>query len=139
MLRTRRHGLSLDNDGRIRVPVQGLTFVTEVLSSELKHELVHSFIRQKTLGPLPGMAERRAGAMVRGPANRFDTAAALVAAFGGGQHIALQRLEGPWTGMPGPAARYAYAWSLATVEYILSSSGMWGIEPLRAIRRRFII
>jgi tetratricopeptide (TPR) repeat protein len=36
------------NDGRIRVPVQGLTSLTPDLSRVLKHELTHSFIQQKT-------------------------------------------------------------------------------------------
>src|SRR6266568_1896211 len=36
------------NDGRIRVPVQGLTAVDQELSRVLKHELTHSFITQKT-------------------------------------------------------------------------------------------
>src|SRR5580700_10766016 len=36
------------NDGRIRVPVQGLTTLTPELSRILKHELTHSFVQQKT-------------------------------------------------------------------------------------------
>ncbi len=38
------------NDGRIRVPVQGLSGVDQELSHVLKHELTHSFVRQKTRG-----------------------------------------------------------------------------------------
>jgi tetratricopeptide (TPR) repeat protein len=38
------------NDGRIRVPVQGLNGVTPELSRVLKHELTHSFVGQKTRG-----------------------------------------------------------------------------------------
>src|SRR6202030_1630084 len=41
------------NDGRIRVPVQGLNQVTPELSRVLKHELTHSFVGQKTLGRAP--------------------------------------------------------------------------------------
>ncbi|HJY88581.1 MAG TPA: hypothetical protein VKE24_17240 [Candidatus Acidoferrales bacterium] len=41
------------NDGRIRVPVQGLTSVSAELSRVLKHELTHSFIQQKTHGRCP--------------------------------------------------------------------------------------
>jgi tetratricopeptide (TPR) repeat protein len=36
------------NDGRIRVPVEGLTSMTEELARVLKHELTHSFVGQKT-------------------------------------------------------------------------------------------
>src|ERR1700742_2967568 len=41
------------NDGRIRVPVQGLNEVTPELSRVLRHELTHSFIQQKTRGHAP--------------------------------------------------------------------------------------
>jgi tetratricopeptide (TPR) repeat protein len=36
------------NDGRLRIPVQGLTEVTPDLARVLKHELTHSFVGQKT-------------------------------------------------------------------------------------------
>src|SRR5580704_15055595 len=41
------------NDGRIRVPVEGLTSLTPELSRILKHELTHSFVQQKTHGRAP--------------------------------------------------------------------------------------
>ena len=41
------------NDGRIRVPVQGLTSLTPDLSRILKHELTHSFVQQKTHSRAP--------------------------------------------------------------------------------------
>src|SRR5207245_10948921 len=41
------------NDGRIRVPVQGLNRVTPELAPVLKHELTHSFITAKTHGRCP--------------------------------------------------------------------------------------
>src|SRR5438874_6571284 len=41
------------NDGRIRVPVQGLETVSDLLARILKHELTHSFVFQKTAGRCP--------------------------------------------------------------------------------------
>jgi hypothetical protein len=41
------------NDGRMRIPVQGLTSVTPELARVLKHELTHSFIGQKTHNRAP--------------------------------------------------------------------------------------
>ena len=41
------------NDGKIRVPVSGLTQMTPDLARVLKHELTHSFVRQITLGHCP--------------------------------------------------------------------------------------
>lgn len=117
------------NDGRVRVPVQGLTAVNDQLSRMLKHELVHSFIRQKALGRCPTWLDEGLAQWFEG--RRSDrTAAGLAAAFDRGQYIPLQRLEGTWATMSGPTAQFAYAWSLAAVESIMADSEMWGIQRL---------
>jgi tetratricopeptide (TPR) repeat protein len=116
-------------DGRIRVPVQGLTSVTGELARVLAHELTHSFIRQMTQGRCPqwlneGLAEWMEGRRSVGDAQ------ALVAAYEQGKYIPLRRLEGSWNSFPVGAARFAYGWSLAAVEAIIANSGMWGIQRL---------
>jgi tetratricopeptide (TPR) repeat protein len=117
------------NDGRIRVPVQGLTSVSDQLSRILKHELTHSFVRQKTQGHCPqwlheGLAEWMEG-------RRSDSAAQpLLAAYEHQQTPPLRALEGSWAEFSSPEAGMAYAWSLAAVEYIVANSGMWGVERL---------
>ena len=117
------------NDGRIRVPVQGLTSVSDQLSRELKHELVHSFVWQKTRGRCPGWLNEGLAQWMEGRRSDRD-AAGLIAAYEQGQYIPLKNLEGSWTRLPAPAARFAYAWSLAAVEAIIANSGTWGIERL---------
>jgi len=52
------------NDGRIRVPVQGLASVDSELSRVLKHELTHSFVTQKTRSACMGLA---ASCAIRAP------------------------------------------------------------------------
>jgi tetratricopeptide (TPR) repeat protein len=116
-------------DGRIRVPVQGLTSVSNELAQVLMHELTHSFVRQMTDGRCPtwlneGIAQYMEGWRSAGSAKM------LVALYDEKKFIPLNRLEGPWTGFPAPIADYAYAWSLATVESIIANSGMWGIRSL---------
>ncbi len=59
------------NDGKIRVPVSGLTQMTPDLARVLKHELTHSFVRQITLGHCPtwfneGLAQLEEGATTAG-------------------------------------------------------------------------
>jgi tetratricopeptide (TPR) repeat protein len=117
------------NDGRIRVPVQGLTSVSDQLSRELKHELVHSFVWQKTRGRCPGWLNEGLAQWMEGRRSDRD-AAGLIAAYERAQYIPLKNLEGSWTRLPAPAARFAYAWSLAAVEYIIANSGTWGVERL---------
>src|SRR5262249_36238547 len=41
------------NDGKLRIPVQGMTSVTPELARVLKHELAHSFINQLSGGRCP--------------------------------------------------------------------------------------
>ncbi len=117
------------NDGRIRVPVQGLTSVSDQLSRVLKHELTHSFIRQKTQGRCPTWLNEGLAQWMEG--SRSDSAAQpLIAAYKGQAYIPLGQLEGSWDGLSSQGARYAYAWSLASVESIIANSGTWGIERL---------
>jgi hypothetical protein len=117
------------NDGRIRVPVQGLDSVSEELSRVLKHELTHSFVRQMTLGRCPtwlqeGLAQWEEGRRSSGSAK------ILVAAFDGDAIISLKRLEGSWTSFPPAGAAVAYAWSLAAVEFVMARSGQLTINRL---------
>jgi tetratricopeptide (TPR) repeat protein len=117
------------NDGRIRVPVQGLSAVSDQLARVLKHELTHSFIRQKTQGRCPTWLNEGLAQWMDG--SRSDSAAQpLIAAYERQAYIPLRQLEGSWTGFSGQGARYAYAWSLAAVESIIANSGYWGIERL---------
>ena len=117
------------NDGRIRVPVQGLTSVSDQLASILKHELTHSFVREKTQGHCPQWLHEGLAQWIEG--RRSDAAAQpLLAAYEHHQFPPLRMLEGSWSEYSGPQAGFAYAWSLAVVEFIVANSGMWGVERL---------
>jgi tetratricopeptide (TPR) repeat protein len=117
------------NDGRIRVPVQGLTGVNQELSRVLKHELTHSFIQQKTHGHAPTWIQEGLAQWMEGQRSS-ENAAALVQIYAGGHAAPLGRLEGSWMGMPGDGARYAYAWALANMEYMVEANGMGDVERI---------
>jgi len=117
------------NDGRIRVPVQGLTGVDQELSRVLKHELTHSFVQQKTHGHAPTWIQEGVAQWMEGQRSS-ENGAALAQIYSEGHAAALGRLEGSWMGMSGDGARYAYAWALANVEYIVQSNGMGDIERI---------
>src|SRR5713226_8260627 len=127
-------------DGRIRVPVQGLTSVDEDLSRSLKHELTHSFIAQKTHAACMGLKESCA---IRAPTwiqegmaqwmegqRSGENASVLIQDYAAGQVLPLGQLEGDWTRMKSDLARYAYAWALAKVEYIVQKDGMSDINRI---------
>ena len=117
------------NDGRIRVPVQGLTGVDSELSRVLRHELTHSFIQQKTHGHVPTWIQEGVAQWMEGKRSD-ENAAVLVQVYDAGQAAPLGRLEGSWMGLPDDMARYAYAWALANVEYIVQTQGMGDIERI---------
>jgi tetratricopeptide (TPR) repeat protein len=117
------------NDGRIRVPVQGLTSLTPELSRVLKHELTHSFIQQKTHNHAPVWVQEGLAQWMEGQRSK-DNAAVLVQVYDEKQAMALGQLEGSWMQLSGPIAGYAYAWALANVEYIVQADGMGDMERI---------
>ena len=117
------------NDGRIRVPVQGLTQLTPDLSRVLKHELTHSFVGQKTHGHAPTWVQEGLAQWMEGKRSG-PAAGALVQNFEQQQARTLAELEGSWIQLPAMEAGYAYAWALATVEYIVRVDGMGDMERI---------
>ena len=115
------------NDGRIRVPVQGLSSVTADLSRVLKHELAHSFIQMKTGGKCPVWLHEGIAQWLEGQRSS-EYAALLVTAYERKASVPLKVLEGSWMNLPDQMAGYSYAWSLGVVEYIIATSGMRDVE-----------
>jgi tetratricopeptide (TPR) repeat protein len=117
------------NDGRIRVPVQGLSGVTPELSRVLKHELTHSFVRQKARGHAPTWIQEGLAQWMEGKRSGED-AVLLLQVNQEGHAASLGTLEGSWMSLPSDAAGYAYAWALASIEYIVQTDGMGDIERI---------
>lgn len=117
------------NDGRIRVPVQGLTSMTDGLASVLEHELTHSFIQQKTGGRCPVWLQEGVAQWMEGKRSG-ESAAFLVDTYERHEDLRLDSLEGSWMNLPGGLASYAYAWSLALVESMISNGGMGDVSRL---------
>ena len=117
------------NDGRIRIPVQGLTAVTPDLARVLKHELTHSFVGQKTHSRAPTWLQEGIAQYMEGRRSVMS-AGALAAAAGEGNIPSLASLEGSWLGLSQYQASFAYAWSLAAVESIVQTGGMSDVSRL---------
>jgi len=111
------------NDGKIRIPISGMTSVTPELARVLRHELTHSFVQQITHGRAPqwlneGIAEAEGGSTTAAFGSR------LSALFNTGHQIPLSQLEGNFEGYSSGEASVAYAEGLAAVEYIRQTHGM---------------
>jgi len=117
------------NDGRIRVPVQGLSSVTPELSRVLKHELTHSFIQQKTRSHAPTWIHEGLAQYMEG--KRSDTnAAALLAIYQGDPALGAKHFDGDWMKLSNVDAGAAYAWALANIECIVQSGGMSAVDRI---------
>jgi len=115
------------NDGRIRVPVEGLSSMTGELARVLKHELTHSFVGQKTGGRCPVWLQEGIAQYVEGKRSR-NSAGTLTSAFERHMEFALASYETSWVNLPRDTALTAYAWSLAVVESIVNVDGMDDLE-----------
>ena len=111
------------NDGKLRIPVEGLTSVTPDLSRVLKHELAHSFIRQATNGRCPVWLNEGLAQLVE-PQSAARYRNSLTRLFESGKQTPLQSMEGSFIGLDSRQAAIAYIESLAYVEYIRDSYGM---------------
>ena len=111
------------NDGRIRVPVEGLSSVNDELARVLKHELTHSFVGQKTGGRCPVWLQEGIAQYMEGKRSR-NAAATLSTAYERHMDFSLTAYETSWLNLPRDTAATAYAWSLAVVETIVEQDGM---------------
>ena len=117
------------NDGKIRVPVSGLSSMTSDLARVLKHELTHSFVRQTTLGRCPtwfneGLAQLEEGATTTSLGTQ------LARAFVNDHLPPFSALEGSFINLPADQVGLAYAKSLAAVEYLRDTYGLGEIRRL---------
>ena len=110
------------NDGKIRVPLRGMTAMTPGLARVLRHELTHSFIDQVTMGRCPQWLHEGIAQMLE--PRSLNGGVTLVQLFKGDREIPLNSLESGFSMLSSTQAELAYAESLATVSYIRDRYGM---------------
>lgn len=115
-------------DGKLRIPVQGLTSVTPELARVLKHELAHAFINQLSAGRCPqwlneGIAQAVEPKMLSGGSR-------LAELYHAQREIPLNQLEGNFMRFSGLEANLAYDESLAAAQYIIDSYGMADMQRI---------
>ena len=117
------------NDGKIRVPVSGLSNVTPALARVLHHELTHSFIAQITHGHVPQWLNEGL-AQLEEPRSTAPVGARLAALYASGHQVPLNQLEASFQSYGQEEASVAYAESLAAVECIRVNHGMSNLAQL---------
>jgi len=117
------------NDGKLRIPISGLSSMTSELARVLKHELAHSFINQLSAGRCPPWLHEGI-AQLEEPKSLGSDGRQLGQLFKTQRNIPLNALEGSFMRFPGGEAYVAYAESLAAVSYINDAYGMGDIQRI---------
>jgi len=111
------------NDGKLRIPIDGLSSVTSDMVRVLRHELTHSFVNQLTLGRCPHWLNEGVAQMME-PRMLGRRLPPLAELFKEQREIPINQLEGGFTSLNTMEAELAYDESLASVDYIRDTYGM---------------
>ncbi len=117
------------NDGKLRIPLSGLSSMTPELAHVLKHELAHSFITQLSAGRCPPWLHEGIAQLLE-PKSLGGDGHALSQLFKAQREVPINALEGSFQSFSGSQAYVAYAESLAAVSYINDSYGMSDIQRI---------
>ena len=117
------------NDGKLRIPVNGMQSVTSDLAHVLKHELTHSFIAQMSSSRCPTWLNEGVAQMEEGKSTASN-GQALARLFSAEAEIPFNMLEGSFMTMSAPEAGTSYAESLAAAEFIRDRYGMGEIQHI---------
>lgn len=115
-------------DGKLRIPINGLTSVTPELARVLKHELAHSFISQLSGGRCPQWLNEGIAQAVE--PKQIAHGQLLADLFRTQREIPLNALEGSFMQFSSTQATVAYEESLAAVQYISDTYGMSDLQRI---------
>ena len=116
------------NDGKLRIPINGLSTLTPELARILKHELAHTFINQISAGRCPVWLNEGVAQLLE-PKSISD-GRQLAQIFKSQRNIPLNALEGSFMRFSGVEAYVAYAESLAAASYINDTYGLSDIQRI---------
>jgi tetratricopeptide (TPR) repeat protein len=119
------------NDGKLRIPIRGVSVVNPELQRVLKHELTHSFMRSLAGGRCPTWLNEGIAELME-PRSSSAFAHPLAALFQQRKEIPFSVLEHPFIRFSDVQAQVAYAESLSAAEYLRDRYGM--AEVVRMLR-----
>lgn len=111
------------NDGKLRIPLQGLDSVTPELARVLRHELTHSFVNVVSLGRCPEWLNEGIAQMLE-PQSLGGRIGGLAQLYRSDHEIPLNSLERGFASFNGAEARLAYDEALAAAECMRNHYGM---------------
>jgi hypothetical protein len=117
------------NDGKLRIPVNGLSSLTPQLARVLKHELSHTFINQISSNRCPPWLNEGIAQLLE-PRSLNGEGHQIASLFKTQQYIPLNALEGSFLRFSGTQAYIAYGESLAAVSYINDAYGIGDLQRI---------
>jgi len=120
------------NDGKLRIPIQGVTSMTPELQRVLEHELTHSFVRFMVGDRCPSWLNEGLAQLME-PRSSSSYAGVLAGLFEQHKQIPFAALERPFNSLSEIQASVAYAESLSALEYL---RGRYGMDDVLRILRR---
>jgi tetratricopeptide (TPR) repeat protein len=116
-------------DGKIRLPVGGITKVNQQMRGIIFHEFTHVLIAELTHGNIPtwlneGLAE------VEGRKEFNHLSPELARAAKGGKLLTLATLSGGFTAMAGTEAGLAYQQSYSMADYMVAHYGWYAVQAI---------
>lgn len=131
------------NDGKLRIPIGGISAVDAEVERNLRHELTHSFVHWLSKGHCPTWLNEGLAQLME-PRSASMYARELGPLFLDRKAIPFSVLQYSFTRFSAMEAEIAYAESLAATEYLRDRFGMFeltrmlqsiasGVEPERAL------
>jgi tetratricopeptide (TPR) repeat protein len=117
------------NDGKLQIPIRGLTEMNAQLARILRHELTHTFVTAISRGRSPLWLQEGVAQMME-PRSTSGAGHLLAKLYREQHQVPLNVLEQSFLGLDTNGAAIAYAESLAAVEYINDTYGMSDVRRL---------
>lgn len=120
------------NDGKLRIPISGISQINGEMARVLRHELTHSFVTEIARGRCPLWLNEGVAQLME-PRTTAASGAVLAKLYSTHSEIPLNTLESSFMGLDDRTAALAYAESLAAVEYV---NDTYGISDIRRLLER---
>ena len=113
------------NDGKIKLPIKGLSALNDELKAVLIHELSHSFVDRKTLKNSPAWVQEGLAKYAEGERMTTQGKQYLKNLIASGNLPRFQRLHGTFAGFNAQTAGLLYLQSLSFIEYLIDRNRLY--------------
>jgi tetratricopeptide (TPR) repeat protein len=118
------------NDGKIKLPVKGVSSLNDELRAVLLHELSHSFVDKKTLKNCPAWLHEGLAKYSEGERMTAQGKQLLKTMIASNNLPRFQRLSGSFAGVNAQTAAVLYLQSLSFIDYLIERHRLYQMNQL---------